>query len=77
MSGPPPRQPCGTLAAVRRHYRRGEPVCADCRQAERLAHRKDMRPPLGADWRPVRNGLPEFVPYVYRGTGEDQLTPWM
>jgi len=25
--------------------------------------------------RPVRNGLPEFRPYVYRGTGVDQLTP--
>lgn len=23
----------------------------------------------------VRNGMPEFVPYVYRGTGEDTLTP--
>jgi hypothetical protein len=23
----------------------------------------------------VRNGLPEFIPYVYRGTGEDTLTP--
>ena len=25
--------------------------------------------------RPLRNGLPEFRPYVYRGTGYDQLTP--
>jgi hypothetical protein len=25
--------------------------------------------------RPVRNGLPEFRPYVYRGTGADVLTP--
>jgi hypothetical protein len=24
---------------------------------------------------PSRNGLPEFRPYVYRGTGEDTLTP--
>jgi hypothetical protein len=52
-------------------------VCAACRQAERLAQRKDMRPQQVTDWRLPRNGLPEFVPYVYRGTGEDQLTPWM
>lgn len=24
-------QPCGTGAALRRHYRRGEPPCGDCR----------------------------------------------
>jgi len=23
------------------------------------------------------NGAPEFRPYIYRGTGEDTLTPWM
>jgi len=27
--------------------------------------------------RPLRNGLPEFRPYVYRGTGYDQLTPFL
>jgi hypothetical protein len=38
---PLPRQsrrqlsPCGTPAAARRHYRRGEPTCASCRTAER------------------------------------------
>lgn len=30
-------QPCGTLAAYRRHQRRGEPVCESCAQANRLA----------------------------------------
>jgi len=28
-------KPCGTLAAKRRHLRRGEPVDLSCRQAER------------------------------------------
>lgn len=27
--------PCGTLAAARRHYRHGEPLCKACKQAER------------------------------------------
>lgn len=30
-------KPCGTPAAARRHRRRGEPVCAECRTAEREA----------------------------------------
>jgi len=28
---PPPLQPCGTYAAARRHQRRKEPLCNDCR----------------------------------------------
>ena len=28
---------CGTSAGARRHYRRSEPVCSDCRRAEWLA----------------------------------------
>lgn len=28
-------KPCGTPAAARRHYRRGEPLCGACRNAER------------------------------------------
>lgn len=36
-------RPCGTPAAYRRHYRRGEPVDRSCRQAEarRLEDYKD------------------------------------
>jgi hypothetical protein len=70
--------PCGTPAAMQRHRRRGEPPCPACVQAER--ERRARTRPMTArtpDWRPARNGLPEFVPYVYQGTGEDQLTPWM
>jgi hypothetical protein len=26
---------------------------------------------------PSRNGIPEFRPYTYRGTGTDTLTAWM
>jgi hypothetical protein len=65
-------KPCGTPAAARRHYRRGEPLDAACRAVEhrRLAgNASEMSP----DYRETRNGLPEFRPYVYRGTGEDQL----
>jgi hypothetical protein len=29
-----PDQPCGTLAAYRRHHRHGEPPCRSCRQAK-------------------------------------------
>ena len=32
-NGPEPSEPCGTLAAYRRHYRRGEPPCDACRIA--------------------------------------------
>lgn len=28
---PPPLKPCGTYAAARRHQRRKEPLCTDCR----------------------------------------------
>jgi hypothetical protein len=28
-------QPHGTLAAARRHYRHGEKLCLDCKQAEK------------------------------------------
>lgn len=30
-------KPCGTLAALRRHYRRGEPVDEACREAQSRA----------------------------------------
>jgi hypothetical protein len=31
--GPPPTQPCGTVAAYKRHQRRKEPPCEACRAA--------------------------------------------
>ena len=31
----PELRPCGTPAAARRHYRRGEALCRSCKQAER------------------------------------------
>lgn len=30
---PPPLAPCGTYAAARRHQRKNEPICAECRVA--------------------------------------------
>lgn len=33
--GPVPTQPCGTVAAFRRHKRAGEEPCAACKAAER------------------------------------------
>jgi hypothetical protein len=42
---PAPR-PCGTLAARKRHIRRGEPVCERCRLANRLG--RDLTPSEGA-----------------------------
>jgi hypothetical protein len=37
-------RPHGTLAAARRHYRRGERLCAACKQAE-LRHWQDAGSP--------------------------------
>jgi len=67
--------PCGTPAAARRHWRHGEPPCEAClaahrrQKAEALGHDAGTHVP---DRREIRNGLPEFRPYVYRGTGYDQ-----
>ena len=66
--------PCGTPAAARRHWRRGEPLDQACLQA----HRNDRAKRLGyaagntqvPDWREIRNGIP-WKPYRYRGTGRD------
>ena len=76
--GPQPEQPCGTPAAAKRHARRGEPPCPACAQAGRLAQaQRRGSDPYGTstravpDLRPVRNGFPEFRPYVYRGLGYD------
>lgn len=69
-------RPCGTVAALRRHYKRKEPVCDACAKArsQRIAEDYAKRTgrwatSSGPDCREVRNGLPEFVPYVYRGAG--------
>ena len=69
--------PCGTPAAYRRHLRHGDPPCAICLQAERLRTGErygsdPWNPTQAPDRRAVRNGLPEFRPYVYRGLGYDQ-----
>jgi hypothetical protein len=37
-----PDEPCGTVAAYRRHYRHGEKPCRSCRQAE-ARYRADLR----------------------------------
>ena len=74
-------QPCGTLAAYKRHQRRGEPVDEACRLANRLARSRNGYPSGkeagghgGAARRAVRNGLPEFRPYRYQGLGYDAIT---
>jgi hypothetical protein len=70
-----PWQPCGTRAAYRRHLRHGEQPCRACLAAEREGDRAAKARARAADTREARNGLPVFVPYTYRGTGYDQLTP--
>ena len=62
-------RPCGTLAAYRRHLRRGERPCEACSQASRRAQRTSDRMAIAIDRREVRNGLPEFRAYVYQGRG--------
>jgi hypothetical protein len=42
--GRPQTQPHGTVAAARRHYRHGERLCEDCRQAEQR-HWQDVTGP--------------------------------
>ena len=70
-------KPCGTPAAYRRHLRRHEQPCFACRQANAIEHagRQGSEPSaLTEDRREIRNGLPEFRPYVYRGSGADAYT---
>ena len=67
-------KPCGTPAAARRHWRKKEPLCEACKQAHRNESAARGLGTCSADHRPIRNGLPEFVPYVYRGTGYDIYT---
>ena len=68
MPPPWPTRPCGTPAAAKRHQRRGEKPCDDCRAAQRAetADRKGWE--AGAktpDTRELRNGL-QIVPYQWR-----------
>lgn len=69
---------CGTDAGYQRHRRRGEPQCYACLQAQarRNSDRtgSEFRGPQIPDTRQVRNGLPGFRPYAYRGTGADAYT---
>jgi hypothetical protein len=57
-SGPgrPLSRPHGTPAAARRHYRRGERLCAPCKQAERARWREagDRDCECGCGGRPTR-----------------------
>ena len=70
----PDLKPCGTPAAVHRHYRHHEPLDYACQQAQLLAKGGDPWDTSHGggliDPRPIRNGLP-FRPYVYRGRGHD------
>ena len=56
------------------------PIEIDSKTRDQNAYRTDLR--HGAQNQgafragkivEIRNGLPDFVPYVYRGTGNDQL----
>ena len=72
------RQPCGTTGAYRRHIRNGERPCDDCRKAQkayRSARAAGMDAELVPITRELRNGLPEFVPYIYRGCDRDEVSP--
>ena len=46
-----PRQlaPCGTRAAYERHRRKGEPPCADCVEANRLANAENYQRTIKAN----------------------------
>jgi len=73
-------KPCGTYAAAQRHYKNSEKLCGPCAEAMRQ-HVASVRAARGRndgeltpDRREIRNDLPEFRPYRYRGTGEDILT---
>lgn len=56
--------PCGTTAAAKRHRRRGEAPCPECRAAERAAS-KAARDRKAAEWPPESVvGAPAPVPVV-------------
>jgi len=75
-NGPEPSEPCGTLAAYRRHYRRGEPPCDACRIAHnRDAADRDGRPQAPVrtpDRRAVRNAMPLIPRYSWQA----RAYPW-
>ena len=64
---PAPRElePCGTPAAARRHWRHHEPLDDACRRASRYSNNSAEPGTRAEDWRPIRNGVPEPVRYVY------------
>ena len=71
-SRPAGRAPCGTTGAYRRHIRNREQPCPACRAAQqdyKAARAAGMRAESAPDTRAVRNGLPEFVPYIWKGQG--------
>lgn len=70
---PEPRYPVDATAAIRITL---EPGSRDLAAAKRR-NRAGTGSGRGARALPVevRNGLPAFKPYVYRGTGTDTLTP--
>lgn len=41
--GPTPTQPCGTIAAYKRHQRHNEPTCQPCKDAWAKYHRNRTR----------------------------------
>lgn len=72
-------QPCGTIAALRRHQRHGQAACQDCLAAGRRARADRARAAgavelrsLGIDTRPIRNGIPETPGYAWR----TRAYPW-
>lgn len=44
---------------------------AEYRRRLRAGHRSPLGGQLDPWWVTTRNGLPEFRPYIYRGTGRD------
>lgn len=73
-------QPCGTPAALRRHYKQKTPVCDLCAVVRKQMTAVDYArrtgrwaPSSGPEQRPIRNGLPVVANYVYRGLGYDVL----
>lgn len=50
-------KPCGTVAAARRHRRRGEPLCDACRQAERDQKNNRVRVKMEASAEAVKKAV--------------------
>jgi len=55
----------------------GRPATAAEARARLRAGNGPGKPGSEPVWEQARNGLPEFAPYTYQGTGTDELTPWM